>query len=325
MATKSEMSKYKEELCSRYWAYQQEFYPQVKDTFERPFAPGNRAPVFLKTKAENNLLFQPSASALEIQNLVNIYPPRARHRWFTSMNSSQALAQSILGNLKIHHKLDCLKNIKDSFGNFVFSPATISSVLFQMEYTINYLGEPRPTSLDGFIPGDYKIAIECKFTEADFGHCSRPSLKEKDSTYETEYCNRSYTCQNGRKSRCSLTEIGVKYWQYIPDIFTWKTDKDLSLCPLFHNYQIVRNVLAACVKPDGKVSLKNGHSVIIYDERNPAFKDKGLCITAYNETQNALKNHEILKKCSWQQITDIMRVNKILPWLTRQLEDKYGL
>ena len=54
-----------------------------------------------------------------------------------------------------------------------------------MEYKIDYLGEPRRTSLDSYISGDYRIAIECKFTEAEVGSCSRPRLKPTDSNYES--------------------------------------------------------------------------------------------------------------------------------------------
>jgi len=45
-----------------------------------------------------------------------------------------------------------------------------------MEYTVGYLNEPRPTSLDGFISGDYQVAIECTLLEREVGTCSRPGL-----------------------------------------------------------------------------------------------------------------------------------------------------
>jgi hypothetical protein len=80
-----------------------------------------------------------------------------------------------------------------------------------MGYIVNYLNEPRPTSFDGFISGDYKVAMECKFLERELGMCSRPRLRKNDLNFERDYCNGTYTYQNGRQERCSLTNTGVAY------------------------------------------------------------------------------------------------------------------
>ena len=194
-----------------------------------------------------------------------------------------------------------------------------------MEYKVNYLGEPRSTSLDGYISGDYRIAIECKFTEAEVGTCSRPRLKPTETNYESEYCDGAYSIQRSRKERCSLTEIGVLYWHYVPILFKWKNDSDINPCPLNKNYQLVRNVLAAGVKPNGTVSINYGHAVLIYDQRNPAFQNGGNGLIAYTETRNALRMPTMLRKCSWQRIIQHLREKDILSWLTENLSLKYGL
>jgi len=194
-----------------------------------------------------------------------------------------------------------------------------------MEYKVNHLGEPRRTSLDGFIAGQYQVAIECKFTEPEVGTCSRPLLKPSTSNYETDFCDGTFTQQRGRKERCTLTEIGVLYWKYIPKLFKWTNDTDLISCPLRKNYQLVRNILAVCVQSNGDVSPENGHMVIIYDERNPAFQKGGNGWVAVEETQQALRDSRLLRKCSWQRIVRHLRDKSVLPWLTRQLELKYGL
>jgi hypothetical protein len=87
----------------------------------------------------------------------------------------------------------------------------------------------------------------------------------------------------------------------------------------------VRNVLAIGVQPDGSVSLEKGHAVLIYDQRNPAFQEGGKGYQAYQETRSALKNPAMLRKASWQSIIEYLRSNSILPWLTEELEKKYGL
>jgi hypothetical protein len=58
---------------------------------------------------------------------------------------------------------------------------------------------------------------------------------------------------------------------------------------------------------------------------NPAFQNGGHGFVAFEETREALKIPNVLRKCSWQRIIKHLRSKMILPWLTDQLELKYGL
>jgi len=79
------------------------------------------------------------------------------------------------------------------------------------------------------------------------------------------------------------------------------------------------------VKQDGTISLDEGHVILIYDKRNPAFQENGDGLSAYIETKQALKVPTMLRKCSWQKIINHLREKNILPWLTENLNSKYGL
>jgi hypothetical protein len=316
---------YMADLLQRYMKYQETQFANKQTLFDSKYVKPANPPVFTICQAWRNVIINPNANLKEIDQLLDLIPDGKRHKLFRSMNSSQALAQSILGNLAINDSLHYLHEIKDDEGHDLFGKAQISSDNFEMEYKVNYLGEPRSTSLDGYISGDYRIAIECKFTEKEVGTCSRPRLTPADSNYESEHCNGAYSIQRARKERCSLTEVGVLYWRYVPSLFKWKNDSDLILCPLNKNYQLVRNVLAAGVKPDGTVSLNNGHAVLIYDERNPAFQNNGDGLVAYLEVQKALQEPTMLRKCSWQRIVKHLREKDVLSWLTENLSLKYGL
>jgi len=226
--------------------------------------------------------------------------------------------------LKIYSALHILSELKDDEGLDLFGKAQITSGNFEMEYKVDYLGEPRPTSLDGYVSGDYQIAIECKLSEIKVGPCSRPGLKPTDSSYESESCDGNFTIKPPRTARCPLIQRKILYWQYVPSLFKWKNNSDNIPCPLNKNYQLVRNVLAAGVK-DGTVSTKNGHAILIYDKRNPAFQFEGDGENAYLETKRALQDPTMLRKCSWQRIVQHMREKDILPWLTGNLALKYGL
>lgn len=156
------------------------------------------------------------------------------------------------------------------------------------------------------------------------GSCSRPQLKKKASNYHTDFCDGTYTRQRRRESRCTLTKNDVLCWDFVPEVFRWRVDVDWVPCPLHKNYQLVRNLLAVAVC-DGSVSLGNGHVVLVYDERNPAFRPGGKGYQAFEETREALRDPRMLRKCSWQKIVRALRENDELPWLTKQLEAKYGL
>ncbi|MFO7683404.1 MAG: hypothetical protein R6X34_25500 [Chloroflexota bacterium] len=323
--TGSKVIGYKTELNQRYWEYQEVHFPVWEKFFDRPKAQGIRPPVFRREEAWRNVIVSPNASLQEIKKVLAFVPVGERHKWFRSMNSSQALAQSIFGNLAVYGFLHQLTELQSDEGEPLFKGAQVSSNNFKMEFKVNYLGEPRSTSLDGYISGDYRVAIEYKFTEMEFGTCSRPRLTPEDSKYEREYCNGNYSRQETRQERCPLNSIGVLYWRFAPFLFKWQSDKDLFPCPLNKNYQLVRNILAIGAKADGSVSVDNGHVVVIYDERNPAFQERGNAFAAYMETQAALREPTMLRKCSWQRIIKHIRSCGSLPWLTEHIALKYGV
>jgi hypothetical protein len=321
------VEEYRSSLLSRYWYYinnnpvNQNKYLEISNKL------GKRPPVFKREESWRNIITNQNGAKDEIEQLRQLIPEHEHHKWFRSMNSSQALAQSILGNMAITGYLYRLNDIEDDDdGKPLLEQQNINRDKFTMEHKISYLGElSRKTSLDVFISGNINIAIECKFTEAEVGPCSRPGLTEKDTNYEKEKCDGNYSIQRNRKNRCSLSELGIKYWEYIPKLFTWNNNEDIIPCPVNDNYQLVRNILSISVELNGDLSNKQGYALLIYDERNPAFQLNGKGYISYYRTRNALFNPSMLRKCSWQKIVNCLRINNDLPWLTDQLSLKYGL
>jgi len=317
-------SDYRNTLNQNYWLYKEKRFQKNPEFFEHPEGLYGRPPVFTRQDSWRNVLISPESNQKDIKLLLSFLPEGEKHKWFRSMNSSQALTLSVFGNLKTSNQLHYLGDLRDDDGNMVFVDGHISSKDLILEYRVDYLGEPRPTSVDVILNKEHKVAIECKFTEIGIGECSRPKLTKSRPNYSRDFCNGTYTIQRNRGERCSLSEIGVEYWMYVPELFNWKNDRDLDPCPLNENYQLVRNVLAACVK-DKTASYSNGHAVLIYDERNPSFQNGGEGNRSYEETRSALLKPAVLRKCSWQKIIETMRSKNILPWLTDELELKYGL
>jgi hypothetical protein len=54
-------------------------------------------------------------------------------------------------------------------------------------------------------------------------------------------------------------------------------------------YQLVRNILAVGVK-NGETSPANGHAMLIYDERNPAFQASGSGYSASFQRDTSVSN-----------------------------------
>lgn len=318
------MTSYREDMVARFWKYHKEAFWDQPGIFEHPEMLNGRPPVFLSESVEFNVLAAPDISKEERGLLLGEIPIRERHRWFGSMKSSQAIALSVFGNLKIYNLLGLLNEITDKQGRPIFGDEAITPENFRMEYKVDSLGEPRPTSLDALITGKHPVAIECKLTEPDVGGCSRPNLTISDLNYEKDFCDGTYKVQKGRTSRCSLTEIGVKYWGLVPHVLKWPADADLTPCPLRANYQLVRNLMAVSV-PSKAMPSGAGHVVLVYDERNPAFQEGGKGHIAYEETRGALLEPNMMKKCSWQRIAKAIQGEKRLAWLSVQMEAKYGI
>lgn len=173
-----------------------------------------RPPVLADRFALKNILVPQNRSKAD--DIHAVIPRNQRHRWFRSLRSSQALAQSVFGAVRAFDRLDLLQGVSAECGRPAFFDDHQGWTL-DFEHEIRCLKEPRPTSIDVLLSGpNGRVASECKFTEQEFGTCSRPRLRPKDTNYSEQHCNGNYQVQRQRRGRCSLTEIGVRYWDYLP-------------------------------------------------------------------------------------------------------------
>lgn len=316
---------YLADLNRQLWEYRRRVFGDADHLFERTSVEPSRRPVFVREE-DKNVIVRPGASPDEITKVRSMIAVNARHRWFGSMRSSQALAQSVFANLWYLGKLNVLAGLDTDDGGVAFFETGQAPTEVLLEYPVNYLGEieQRSTSVDLFMVGMTRVAVECKFSEAGVGDCSRPKLRPGHPAYEREHCDGSYTYQRGRTERCSLTSIRVRYWEYIPQLFDWRPDVDHPRCPIRYTYQLVRNVLAACVR--GDVVAPNGaHALVLYDHRNPAFQPGGDGMIAFKQVVTALRDRSLLRRCSWQRLLARLRQDDSLDWLTDAVERKYGL
>ena len=315
-------AKYTRTLQRGFTLYRQESFPNLDHLFEaRPKA---GPVVFVAEHADENLLIPPLLDAVRRQQIKGIVPAALRHQWFRSMQSSQALAQSVFGTIAVTGQISVLAGIAAEDGSPAFGPDA-DGMRLELEKTISTLNEPRPTSIDVWLEGRYRVAIECKFAETGFGLCSRPRLRPRDNNYETDLCDGSYSRQRGRISNCSLTEAGIRYWQYLDELLGWSDAVEHAPCPLSSTYQLVRNLLAVCVGDDRELNKNAGHVLTIYDARNPAMAEDGTGMRQWNAVHQALKPPDLLRRLSWQSLLGQLPDDAMFKWLKQELGAKYGL
>jgi hypothetical protein len=317
----SEYSSYIKNLIRRYWIYQEDNFQPWQKFLDKPNKNFDRPPVFQKSTTNWNIITNPENTENERMALFGLISNGEHHRWYRSMNSSQALTLSVFGNLYLSGKLDILLDLRCDAGDPLLGIENITRDQFSLEKKIDYLGERRKTSIDIFISGDYQIAIECKFRERGLGTCTSPTLNK----VHPSYCNGQFYNLATQKEKCPKSRARALYWDYVPLLFDWEKSEAINHCPLDQNYQLVRTILSAAGRKDKSKPRSNGHAVLIYDERNPQAQPGGKMFRSFMETKNALINPKMLRKISWQNILNTMRGDETLSWLTVQLHDKYGL
>lgn len=131
---------------------------------------------------------------------------------------SRALAHWVFGSLATLERLDALEALAAEDGHAAFFAGSAGYRLY-LEYQARGLGEPRPTSLDAYLDGPRRVAVEVKLSEAAFGGCSRPRMLPANPRFQQDHCVGSFSIQRGRRTRCSLSERGILYWRSVPEVF----------------------------------------------------------------------------------------------------------
>ena len=310
-------AEYERAVCEALWTWADGHHGGELDGGKR------RPPVLAKEFALKGVLVPPNRS--KANDIRAAIPGNQRHRWFRSLKSSQALAQSVFGAVRAFDRLDLLQNVSAECGRPAFFEDHRCWTL-DFEHEVCCLGEPRPTSIDVLLRGSQKrVAIECKFTEQDFGTCSRPRLRPSDTAYSEQHCDGSYRVQRGRRERCALAEIGVRYWEHLPQLFDWPADRNHVPCPLGDVYQLARNALAAALTPDGELDPATGHALVVYDARNPEFWENGKAGRQWTLATAACRVPGLMRRVSWQRLMLAIARAPELAYLVDGVGRKYGL
>ena len=156
-------------------------------------------------------------------------------------------------------------------------------------------------------------------------HLLTPRLRPGDETWPEQYCNGSYTVQHRRRSRCALTEIGIRYWDHLPRLFDWPDDRDHEPCPFGETYQLARNALAATLTPGGQLDPGRGHVLVVYDARNPGFRGEAKAEQQWKAVVASCRVPGLVRRVSWQRLMAAIADTQELAYLVDGVAEKYGL
>lgn len=313
------MNSYEKALLDTLWTWADQRHRGELDGGKRQ----GRPPVLANEFALNNILVPSDKSRAD--DIRDTLSWKQRHWLFRSLKSSQALTQSVFGAIRAFNRLDLLQNVSAECGRPAFFDNHQGWTL-DFEHEVRCLKEPSPTSIDVLLSrpnGHGRVAVECKFTERDFGTCSRTNRKRYPDL--NQYCDGSYRVQGGRINRCALTEVGVRYWDHLPSLFDWPADRDHDPCPFGDVYQLTRNALAAALTPTGQLDSTGGHALVVYDARNPNFQAGGKAEEQWDLAVTACRVPRLLRRLSWQRLLAAIAPASKLAYLVDGLREKYGL
>lgn len=234
----------------------------------------------------------------------------ALHKYAHHGLSSQAFLFNLLGPLVVDKRWHIFDEILRQAG--IQLSTNITNARFELEdpEVFNEVkGQPTSIDLCLYTRDEEKVFIEFKFTEKNFGGCS---------VFNDGDCDGRNPAKNF--DLCYLHKIKkLKYWKLMQKHgLLAEQIKNDSQCLFSTLYQIYRLILFALEK--------NGHFLLLYDERNPSFLvereniKRGLFNLVYESFPSKIQD-----KChafSVQSILPILQKHPELDW-TNELKEKY--
>lgn len=179
----------------------------------------------------------------------------ALHKYLHHGLSSQAMLFNLVGPMIARNDFTPLRDALRAEG-IPWSKDNIEATLEYTERDIFNEDAGQPTSIDLAIfnkDDDPPLFIESKLVETEFGGCS---------VFGDGDCEGMNPVND--LSICYLHHIGRLYWQRMEEYgFFGSILNQEKICVFGNYYQFFREVLFAL--------QKNGHFVLLYDERNPVF------------------------------------------------------
>jgi hypothetical protein len=203
--------------------------------------------------------------------------PWAEFRWHSAAGevcdawkekSSQALAIDVFGSLKLHPARDrALDGLARALGLPAGGPWEVA---LEWRDPDGLLDEKTSTWADAMARSpNALILFEGKFCEPDGGGCSQVQPIGRGRHKGLRQCSGHFVPQvnpvNGAQARCALNAKGIRYWDFIPDVFGYDAGQSYAPCPFAGAwFQWMRN-LTTCVAVARAHGLKAAFVVVYAD------------------------------------------------------------
>jgi len=221
--------------------------------------------------------------------------------------------------------------------------AEVTDIDFEYIGPRNYFNEPggrgyNRTSADVAITWEDTrgrnnlLLVEFKFTEANFGECSKSENPDPDR------CNHGKLIIHSPKKECYRSEVGRPYWDIIlspQEPFLLEMLHKTQHCPFRYDfYQLMRNqLLAKCIAEDKDSEFSIVEFAVCYDDRNETLLNLSRPIDGNSNPlevwESFLKNPSSFKSFTIQQLLENIDHIDNLPSELEQwrayLNDRYGL
>lgn len=226
-----------------------------------------------------------------------------------------------------------------------FYPSLAKVINIDFEYIgpRNYFNEPggrgfNRTSADVSIEWkDTKgknnlLLVEFKFTEPNFGECSKSENPDRDR------CNHGELVISSPQTECYRSEVGRPYWDIIlspQGLFIREMLNKTQYCPFRYDfYQLMRNqLLVKCIAEDKVSGFHAAEFAVCYDDRNKTLLNLSHPIDGDSNPlaiwKSFLKNPDSFKYFTIQQLMEHINHIDNLPSEMKQwrayLTKRYGL
>lgn len=183
---------------------------------------GHRTPAELAARYQPNIF--PAAWPV-----VQAWDELTWHPGAASLRSSQALAIDVFGTIRQSPDRDAvLDAVAVDLG---LPPGGPWEVKLEWCDPLNLLKEAQPSPMDVVLRSPrVLLCVECKFCERDGGICQQTKLGKQPAQCTGHYAWQTNP-RNGLSDRCALAAKGVRFWDLIPQVFTFRADEDHHPCP----------------------------------------------------------------------------------------------
>ncbi len=285
---------YRRALHAHLIAYRRRHFAARRALFE----PGPRGSLVFTPAAAHLNFFDPA-----LYHALTRRPPALRR-----MASARALAISTFGTLARREDLALLAQVHGDDGVPPLSPAEAGAATLDLQRPLDGLAAPRPGGVDLWLGDEgLQLAVLPRLLERGLPGCPEPRRGRCNGSYRPEACRYAAS------------------WRDLARLTGWQAARPQQPCPLAGAFVLARALLAAAAPAPARAPAPRRAVLLVYDDRNPAFRRGSRADGLFAALQQALPPTAILRRTTWQALATAMAGSDWYADLLEYLAVKYGI